>query len=197
MIANPEIPAFRYDPYSKKLTRERYDHAQMTAVRSKAVDTARNYIKTLELRRSEGMKMPEDEPVWGVILGTLGRQGNFKHLEVSLLRSGFRRQPDKPSADSQSPEACHGHRRQYRSCLSFSRSCRLQSWHCSETTFQFSFRPHVHACPSTGDMRSLNHCLILMKRPLQLDRQKGGMGMGMGAKGRTQWTIMQLALQRR
>ncbi|KAG8834984.1 Diphthamide biosynthesis protein 1 [Serendipita sp. 400] len=29
MIANPDIPAFRYDPYSKKLTREWYDHHEM------------------------------------------------------------------------------------------------------------------------------------------------------------------------
>jgi 2-(3-amino-3-carboxypropyl)histidine synthase len=26
MIANPSIPAYRYDPYSRLLTRERYDH---------------------------------------------------------------------------------------------------------------------------------------------------------------------------
>ncbi|CAG8517630.1 10345_t:CDS:2, partial [Paraglomus occultum] len=29
MIANPDVPAFRYDPYSKKFTREYYDYADM------------------------------------------------------------------------------------------------------------------------------------------------------------------------
>ena len=27
MIANPSIPAYRYDPYARVFTRERYDHA--------------------------------------------------------------------------------------------------------------------------------------------------------------------------
>ena len=29
MIANPHLEAFRYDPYSKVLSREGYDHIQM------------------------------------------------------------------------------------------------------------------------------------------------------------------------
>ena len=37
MIANPSVPAFRYDPYSKKLTRERYNHKDMRTARSDAV----------------------------------------------------------------------------------------------------------------------------------------------------------------
>jgi len=66
MIANPSVPAFRYDPYSKKLTRERYDHKEMQTVRHDAVVKAR--------KAPGGM--------WGVVLGTLGRQGNFKQLQV-------------------------------------------------------------------------------------------------------------------
>ena len=27
MIANPAVPAYRYDPYARKLTREYYDQA--------------------------------------------------------------------------------------------------------------------------------------------------------------------------
>ena len=196
MIANPAIPAFRYDPYSKVLTRERYEHAQMTAVRSMAVDTARMHIKTLELKRLEGMQASGSEPVWGVILGTLGRQGNFKQLEVSLFHPGLRQRYDEPSADSQLPEACHNCRRQYPSCPSFSRSCRQQSWHCSNTMSRSSFRHHVHACLLTGAMLSPNHCLILTKWPLQLDKQKGGMATGMAGKDLTQWTIMQPDLRR-
>ncbi|KAG5646428.1 hypothetical protein DXG03_003478 [Asterophora parasitica] len=79
MIANPSVPAFRYDPYSKKLTRERYDHREMQAVRDDAVQTARKSISAL----AHGS--PSDDaptPLWGVVLGTLGRQGNFKQLQA-------------------------------------------------------------------------------------------------------------------
>ncbi|KYK61205.1 diphthamide biosynthesis protein 1 [Drechmeria coniospora] len=58
MIHNPTIPAYRYDPYSRKLTRETYAHDEMQSVRSAAIRTART------ARR------------WGLILGSLGRQGN-------------------------------------------------------------------------------------------------------------------------
>ncbi|KAJ7591289.1 diphthamide synthesis protein [Mycena floridula] len=68
MIANPTVPAFRYDPYSKKLTRERYEHEEMRQVRNDAVQTARKTIS-------------KSEP-WGVVLGTLGRQGNFNQLKA-------------------------------------------------------------------------------------------------------------------
>ncbi|RCI16603.1 hypothetical protein L249_2237 [Ophiocordyceps polyrhachis-furcata BCC 54312] len=58
MIHNPSVPAYRYDPYSRKLTRETYDHDEMRSLRSDAVRAARS------ARR------------WGLILGSLGRQGN-------------------------------------------------------------------------------------------------------------------------
>lgn len=80
MIANPHVPAFRYDPYSKKLTRERYNHTEMQTVRDNAVQTARKDLTILSQNRSSTVK--EDAPLWGVILGTLGRQGSFKQLQV-------------------------------------------------------------------------------------------------------------------
>ncbi|KAK3177725.1 Diphthamide biosynthesis protein 1 [Lecanicillium sp. MT-2017a] len=58
MIHNPSIPAYRYDPYSRKLTREKYEHDEMQTVRRQAVQTARKAKR------------------WGLILGSLGRQGN-------------------------------------------------------------------------------------------------------------------------
>ncbi|KAM4060073.1 putative diphthamide synthesis protein [Hirsutella rhossiliensis] len=58
MIHNPSIPAYRYDPYSRKLTRETYAHDEMRSLRSDAIRAAR------AARR------------WGLILGSLGRQGN-------------------------------------------------------------------------------------------------------------------------
>lgn len=85
MIANPTIPAFRYDPYSKKLTRERYDHREMRTAREDAVSTARKSIQNLEVNLATDTTAPGAAPLWGVILGTLGRQGNFRQLQVLLL----------------------------------------------------------------------------------------------------------------
>ncbi|GAA5951798.1 hypothetical protein JCM21900_001079 [Sporobolomyces salmonicolor] len=82
MIANPSVPAFRYDPYTKRLTRELYDHEEMRKMRGKAVETARDSVLA---RPKEG----QQKEAWGVVLGTLGRQGNLrvlksvtKHLEA-------------------------------------------------------------------------------------------------------------------
>jgi len=58
MIANPSLPAYRYDPYSRRLTHEEYAHASLHSLRSFAIRSARK-AKT-----------------WGLILGSLGRQGN-------------------------------------------------------------------------------------------------------------------------
>nr|XP_055052605.1 2-(3-amino-3-carboxypropyl)histidine synthase subunit 1 isoform X1 [Misgurnus anguillicaudatus] len=73
MIANPEIPAYRYDPYNKVFSREYYDHEAMRAIRLQAIEKARSAQR------------------WGLILGTLGRQGNPKileHLESRLESLG-------------------------------------------------------------------------------------------------------------
>lgn len=58
MIHNPSLPAYRYDPYSRTLTHETYDHEEMYGLRRDAISTARKASK------------------WGLILGSLGRQGN-------------------------------------------------------------------------------------------------------------------------
>ncbi|KAF2843009.1 Diphthamide biosynthesis protein 1 [Patellaria atrata CBS 101060] len=58
MIHNPSLPAYRYDPYSRRLTHETYDHGELYRLRSAAVMLARHARK------------------WGIILGSLGRQGN-------------------------------------------------------------------------------------------------------------------------
>ena len=82
MIANPEIPAFRYDPYSKKLTRERYDHREMQTMRDDAVQSARKSLALLSEQPSHPTSVTSSSPLWGVILGTLGRQGNLKQMQV-------------------------------------------------------------------------------------------------------------------
>uniref|UniRef100_A0A7S4IJV5 2-(3-amino-3-carboxypropyl)histidine synthase subunit 1 n=1 Tax=Vannella robusta TaxID=1487602 RepID=A0A7S4IJV5_9EUKA len=69
MIHNPTIPAFKYDPYSKKFTKEEYLVEEMFTLRKQAIKEA-----------SEAKKV-------GVILGTLGRQGSprvLKHIEELL-----------------------------------------------------------------------------------------------------------------
>ncbi|EIE19179.1 hypothetical protein COCSUDRAFT_19880 [Coccomyxa subellipsoidea C-169] len=74
MIANPAIPAYRYDPYGRVLTLERYDQAGMRAVRRRAVEAAAGAAS------------------FGLVLGTLGRQGNpriLDHLQSLLSRRGI------------------------------------------------------------------------------------------------------------
>jgi 2-(3-amino-3-carboxypropyl)histidine synthase len=71
MIANPGVPAFKYDPYSKKFTKELYDHKEMHSLRTDAINQAKSAQK------------------FGLILGTLGRQGSPKvmqYLEEELTR---------------------------------------------------------------------------------------------------------------
>ena len=41
MIANPNIKAFRYDPYSKVFTVEEYEHREMEGLRQHAITLAR------------------------------------------------------------------------------------------------------------------------------------------------------------
>ena len=83
MIANPTVPAFRYDPYSKKFTREWYDHERMSQMRAGAVRSARASLVSSN-DRVNTEEEPEP-PMSGVVLGTLGRQGNFKQLQVCIF----------------------------------------------------------------------------------------------------------------
>lgn len=66
MIANPNVKAYRYDPYSKRLTEEKYGHGEMRAMRFEAV------MEAAQVRN------------FAVVLGTLGRQGSVKILERVL-----------------------------------------------------------------------------------------------------------------
>ncbi|KAK3003463.1 hypothetical protein RJ639_019468 [Escallonia herrerae] len=74
MIANPRIKAFRYDPYIGSLFLEEYDHEGMKECRMKAI------VKAREARN------------WGIVLGTLGRQGNpriLDRLEKKMREKGL------------------------------------------------------------------------------------------------------------
>ncbi len=77
MIANPSLRALRYDPYAKSLTDERYETDKMKSIRRNAIQRA----------------MDPSVKVFGIILGTLGRQGNpaiLGHVQ-SLLRRRHKR----------------------------------------------------------------------------------------------------------
>jgi 2-(3-amino-3-carboxypropyl)histidine synthase len=75
MIHNPQLPAYRYDPYSRRLTNEGYDHKELYQLRRDAILKARKAKK------------------WGLILGTLGRQGNpHTHRQIEELCKASRRQ---------------------------------------------------------------------------------------------------------
>lgn len=74
MIANPGIKTFRYDPYLGKLFLEEYDQRGMRESRKDAI------LRTKEVKN------------WGIILGTLGRQGNpriLERLEGKMREKGF------------------------------------------------------------------------------------------------------------
>jgi len=66
MMANPTLPAYRYDPYNKTLTKEELDHEAMCKDRQVAVGPL--------LEAGQNKKV-------GLIQGTLGRQGNPKPVE--------------------------------------------------------------------------------------------------------------------
>ncbi|PSS01361.1 Diphthamide biosynthesis protein [Actinidia chinensis var. chinensis] len=74
MIANPRITAFRYDPYIGSLFLEEYDHKGMKESRRNAI------VKAREAKN------------WGIVLGTLGRQGNpriLDRLEKKMREKGL------------------------------------------------------------------------------------------------------------
>ena len=74
MIANPSIPAYQYDPYSKAFSREYYEQDKMKAVRKEAI------------QKAVGAKR------FGIILGSLGRQGSpniVKFLQESFQKAGI------------------------------------------------------------------------------------------------------------
>ena len=71
MIANPTLAAYRYDPYAKKLTLESYETTKMKEIRLLDIEKAKS------------------AHTFGIVLGTLGRQGNpaiLSHVR-QILRS--------------------------------------------------------------------------------------------------------------
>ena len=73
MISNPSVPAYCYNPYSKSFTREYYEHDVMLKTRKDAI------AKAASAQR------------FGIILGSLGRQGSpniLTHLQDLIKKQG-------------------------------------------------------------------------------------------------------------
>lgn len=73
-ISNPTIPIFKYDPFTRCLSREEYSHNEMNQNRYDAIQKAKKSKK------------------FGLILGTLGRQGNvgiFDNIKRMLEEMGL------------------------------------------------------------------------------------------------------------
>ncbi|KAJ8950963.1 hypothetical protein NQ317_017574 [Molorchus minor] len=62
-IANRGVQMYKYDPYDKRMTVEHYDHEEM------------------EVRRKNSIENAKGASTFGVIMGTLGRQGSSKVVE--------------------------------------------------------------------------------------------------------------------
>lgn len=67
MIANPSVNAYKYNPYNKEITQEFYEFDKMVSLRTEAVNQSKRVCL--------------ESGVFGLILGTLGRQGNPKVLD--------------------------------------------------------------------------------------------------------------------
>jgi len=76
MISNPDISKFyRYDPYPKTLTEETYEHEEMKSIRLSAITNAKS------------------ANTFGILMGTLGRQGNpaiLSKIQERLKANGKR-----------------------------------------------------------------------------------------------------------
>lgn len=83
MISNPHVDKFyRYDPYSKTLTEESYQHDKMKEIRYAAIQKAKS------------------AKVFGILLGTLGRQGNpaiLSKIQAKLRESSSQQQQQRKS----------------------------------------------------------------------------------------------------
>lgn len=103
MIQNPHLPLYRYDPYAKKITREEYEHVRSLSFAPATFPThvtrhlfpcitaiffqIQVKMKTL---RSDAVRKATGCTRWGLVLGTLGRQGNpdiLRHIQQLLTRN--------------------------------------------------------------------------------------------------------------
>jgi 2-(3-amino-3-carboxypropyl)histidine synthase len=99
MISNPELPAYRYDPYSKSLTVEKYHTTKMHQLRQAAIARASAIAvppvdSSVASPSSDTLSKATSPlpPKVGIILGTLGRQGStsvLSTIEATLQKRGL------------------------------------------------------------------------------------------------------------
>jgi 2-(3-amino-3-carboxypropyl)histidine synthase len=88
MISNPDLPAYRYDPYAKTLTIEKYLTSKMHEMRKSAIAKASIISPIVPTMNVTEHILPKV----GIILGTLGRQGSpavLSTLEDTLKKRGI------------------------------------------------------------------------------------------------------------
>lgn len=97
MIANPSVQAFQYNPYSRTLSRESYDIDRMKTNRRWVCLEIYMDIGVLThwmicaLNCSKVIDQARAATKFGLILGTLGRQGNHAivgRLQAALTAAG-------------------------------------------------------------------------------------------------------------
>lgn len=77
MIANENVEAYRYDPYSKIFSREYYEFEQMKTNRQRQIEKSLVAIN----KTGNNQELSKNSLNYGFILSTLGRQGSPKIME--------------------------------------------------------------------------------------------------------------------
>ncbi len=77
MIANENVDAYRYDPYSKIFSHEYYEFEKMKSNRQKQIEKSLTSIK----KATNSENSAKNSLNYGFILSTLGRQGSPKIMD--------------------------------------------------------------------------------------------------------------------
>ncbi|EOB11153.1 Diphthamide biosynthesis protein 1 [Nosema bombycis CQ1] len=90
MINNPTLDFYKYCPFSRKLTREYYDFMRMKKMRENEIQKVKYCFGKSKNDKDNGCKVSDKDTKidinnntksFGLILGTLGKQGNKRILE--------------------------------------------------------------------------------------------------------------------
>ena len=102
MISNPHVHVFyRYDPYGKTLTTESYDHHQMQSLRWDAIQQTRT-----TLVRASTTNNTTTTTTFGILMGTLGRQGNPAIVQRIRQALALRQEGEHQEKDGKTRVLC-------------------------------------------------------------------------------------------
>ncbi len=179
MIANPRIPAFRYDPYTKRFVRELYDHAEMRKMRGEAVRLAQDSVGRMDL-----------EPETSIVAQKHESGAAETRTVASVGESCWAPSDDKgvfvcleslsASLQNTSSYSAHPHVR------SFFRNSRPKSWRSLAKHLRHSSNPPAHVFRSIGVLRfnkpllSPYEAAVSVKRSRWKEEVEGG-GLGRAA----------------